>query len=316
MSKLTVKLGKLKLPNPTMLASGVLSNGSLLKRAALEGAGAVVTKSLTSEKSEGYPTPVIVGVEGGLVNAVGLANQGYEEFLRHDLPLAKEGKVCVIVSVAGRNVEEFERICVKAEEAGADGVELNLSCPHVKKRGLEIGADPKLVYKIVKAVDGAVGIPVHLKLGLSDRMAESALASEKAGADAVVAINTIRAVVIDVHAKRSTLSNVYGGLSGPAIHPIAVRCVYELYEQLSVPIIGCGGVEDWQSAVEFLLAGATAIQIGSAVTTKGLSVFREVSSGIERYLDINGFKSVEEIVGRAHVSRIKYGRIRHARQGL
>ena len=300
MSKLMVKLGKLKLPNPTMLASGVLCNGSLLKRAALEGAGAVVTKSLTSEKREGYLTPVIVGVEGGLVNAIGLANQGYGEFLKYDLPLAKEGKVCVIVSVAGGNVKEFELICAKAEEAGADAVELNLSCPHVKRLGLEIGADPKLVREVVEAVDGAVKIPVHAKLGFSDRMVESALASEDAGADAIVAINTIRAAVIDVHAKRPALSNVYGGISGPAIHPIAVGCVYGLHERLSIPLIGCGGVEDWQSAVEFLLAGAMAVQIGSAVTTKGLGVFREVSSGIARYLDINGFKGIKEIVGRAH----------------
>ena len=301
MSKLTVKIGKLKLPNPTVLASGILCNGSLLKRAALEGgAGAVVTKSLTGERREGYPTPVIVGVEGGLVNAVGLANQGYEEFLEHDLPLAKEGKVPVIVSVAGSTPEEFKRICARAEKAGADAVELNLSCPHVKKRGLELGADPKLVREVVGSVEGAVKIPVYAKLGLSDRMADSALAAQGAGADAIVAINTIRAMVIDVHARRPVLSNVYGGLSGPAIHPIAVWCIHELYEKVSIPLVGCGGVEDWSTAVEFLLAGAKAVQIGSAVATKGLSVFSEVARGIGRYLNTHGFKSVEEIVGCAH----------------
>ncbi len=301
MSKLMVRLGKLKLPNPTVLASGILCNGSLLKRAAIEGgAGAVVTKSLTKEKREGYPTPVIVGVEEGLVNAVGLANQGYEEFLSQDLPLAKEGKVCVIASVAGSSTKEFGEICARAEEAGADAVELNLSCPHVKKHGLEIGADPDTVHKLVKEVKGALKIPVHVKLGLSDRLNESAISAQAAGADAIVAINTIRAMTIDVRARKPVLSNVYGGLSGPAIHPIALRCVHELYPQLSIPIVGCGGVKDWKTATEFILAGAKAVQIGSAVATKGIEIFKEVTSGIAHYLDSHGFKSVEEIVGGAH----------------
>lgn len=301
MSKVTVRLGRLKLPNPTVLASGVLSNGSLLKRAATEGgAGAVVTKSLTGDRREGYPTPVIVGVEGGLVNAVGLANQGYKEFLKHDLPIAKEGKVPVIVSVAGSSAREFGRICARAEEAGADGVELNLSCPHVKKRGLELGSDPKCVREVVREVGGTLKIPVHVKFGLSDRMVESALAAQDAGAEAVVAINTIKAMKIDVHARKPVLSNVYGGLSGSSIHPIAVRCVHELYGKLSIPLVGCGGVKDWPTAVEFLLAGARAVQIGSAVATKGLNVFSEVSRGIERYLDTYSFKNVKEIVGFAH----------------
>jgi len=301
MSKLIVRLGKLKLSNPTVLASGVLCNGSLLKRAAIEGgAGAVVTKSLTKEKRDGYPTPVIVGVEEGLVNAIGLANQGYEEFLSKDLPLAKEGKVCVIVSVASSGGKEFEEICVQAEEAGADAVELNLSCPHVKKHGLEMGADPSVVLMIVKEVKGALKIPVHVKLGLSDRLNDSAIAAQGAGADAIVVINTIKAMTVDIHARRPVLSNVYGGLSGPAIHPIALRCVHELYPQLSIPIVGCGGVKDWQTAVEFILAGARAVQIGSAVATKGIEIFKEVANGIEHYLDSHGFRSVEEIVGSAH----------------
>lgn len=301
MSKLTVRLGKLKLKNPTVLASGILCNGSLLKRAAVEGgAGAVVTKSLTKKKSEGYPMPVIVGVEGGLVNAVGLANQGFGEFLSRDLPLAKEGKVPVVVSVAGSGAEEFRKICVRAEEAGADAVELNLSCPHVKKHGIEIGADPSIVRKLVKDVKGALKIPVHVKLGLSDLMNDSALAAQASGADAIVVINTIRAMAIDVKARRPVLSHVYGGLSGPAIRPIALRCVHELYGQLSVPIVGCGGVDDWRAAVEFLLAGAKAVQIGSAVATKGIGIFGKVASGVDDYLDANGFKSVDEIVGIAH----------------
>lgn len=299
---LRIELGKLKMRNPIMLASGVLCNGSLLKRAATEGgAGAVVTKSLTKEVREGYPTPVIVGVNVGLINAVGLTNPGYEAYLREDLPLAKKGKVPVIVSVAGGSIDDFEEICARAEEAGADAVELNLSCPHVEKHGMEIGADPAAVAKIVKQVCGALKIPVYAKLGLSDKLTESAVSAQDAGADAVVAINTIKAMAIDVEARKPVLTNVYGGLSGPAIHPIALRCVFELYQKLSIPIIGCGGVSDWRTALEFLMAGARAVQVGSALAISGIGVFREIGEGIKDYLIRHQFRSVEEVVGIAQV---------------
>lgn len=300
MSKITVKIGALNFLNPVALASGILSHGSLLRRAAEEGAGAVVTKSLTLREREGYKTPTIVGAKAGLINAIGLANPGYKEFLKHDLPMARQGGACVIVSIAGGGVDEFRKISIAAERAGADGVELNLSCPHVKKHGLEIGSDPPLVKKIVREVRGSVKIPVHAKLGLTDNLTGSAIAAESAGADAIVAINTIRAVAIDVNAMKPVLSNTYGGLSGPAIHPIAVRCVYDLYKELSIPIIGCGGVEDSSDALEFILAGATAVQVGTAVALKGLTVFKEIAIGIDRYLDFYGFKDLREIVGLAH----------------
>ncbi|MEM4202008.1 MAG: dihydroorotate dehydrogenase [Candidatus Hadarchaeum sp.] len=299
---LRIEVGKLKMRNPIMLASGVLCNGSLLKRAATEGgAGAVVTKSLTKEVREGYPTPVIVGVNVGLINAVGLTNPGYEAYLREDLPLAKKGKVPVIVSVAGGSIDDFEEIGVRAEEAGADAVELNLSCPHVEKHGMEIGADPAAVAKIVKQVRGALKIPVYAKLGLSDKLTESAVFAQDAGADAVVAINTIKAMAIDVEARKPVLTNVYGGLSGPAIHPIALRCVFELYQKLSIPIIGCGGVSDWRTALEFLMAGARAVQVGSALAISGVGIFREIEEGIKDYLIRHQFRSVEEVVGIAQV---------------
>ena len=298
---LKIKLGKMEIKNPTMLASGILCNGSLLKRAAIDGgAGAVVTKSLTREVREGYPTPVIVGVEGGLINAVGLANPGFDSYLREDLPIAKEGKVPVIVSVAADRPDGFAEICVRAEEAGADAVELNLSCPHVEKHGMEVGADPATVHKIVKRVGGVLRVPIYVKLGLSDRLVESAVTAEKAGAGAVVAINTIKALTIDVDARRPVLTNVYGGLSGPAIHPIALRCVFELYPRLSIPIIGCGGVRDWRTAVAFMMAGASAVQIGSALAVRGIEIFREIENGIKSYLEANKFKSVREIIGAAH----------------
>ncbi len=295
---LKTKLGKLELRNPTILASGILCNGPLLKRAAVEGgAGAVVTKTVTKEVREGYPTPVLVGVEGGLINAVGLSNSGYKNFLSNELPIAREGKVPVILSAGGSSVDEFREICARAEASGADAVELNLSCPHVKKHGLQLGGDPALVRKIVKNLKGTLKIPVFTKLGLSDNLVASAVAAQEAGTDAIVAINTIKAMAIDVDARAPVLSNIYGGLSGPAIHPIALRCVHELSKKLTVPIIGCGGVQDWRTAVEFFIAGASAVQVGSALATEGIGIFKEIERGIEDYLRVNDFKSLKEIIG-------------------
>jgi len=298
MSKLSVEVGGLRLSNPTILASGVLSNGPLLKQAALAGAGAVVTKSLTVKRREGNATPVVVGTRAGFLNNVGLANPGYMEFLEHDLPIAKEGGVPVIVSAAGFSWREFVEICVRAEEAGADAVELNLSCPNVEGGGIEFGRDPETSAKIVREVRKRIDIPLFAKLGLADRIVEIGRAVQKAGADGVVAINTITGMAIDIEARRPVLAGIYGGLSGPAIHPVAVRCVHQLHEQLEIPVIGCGGVESWRDAVEFILAGASAVQVGSAVAVRGLSVFRGICEGIEDYMKRKGFKSIRGMVGK------------------
>ena len=295
---LKTNIGKLELRNPTILASGILCNGPLLKRAAVVGgASAVVTKTVTKEVREGYATPVLAGVDVGLINAVGLSNPGYEKYIDEDLAVAKQSKVPVILSAGGSGVKEFREICVLGEEARADAVELNLSCPHVAKHGLQLGCDPVIVRQMVKEIKGSVSFPVLVKLGLSDNLVASAIAAQQAGADAVVAINAIKAMAIDVDARTPVLSNVYGGLSGPAIHPVALRCVHELSKKLTVPIIGCGGVQDWRTAVEFFIAGASAVQVGSALATEGIGIFKEINRGIEGYLKVNDFKSLKEIIG-------------------
>jgi len=301
MSKLSVRIGRLKLRNPLILASGILANGPLLKQAALAGAGAVVTKSLTVKAREGSRTPVVVGVRGGFINNVGLANPGYKDFLSYDLKIAKEGKVPVIVSVAGFWEREFVEISRSAGEAGADAVELNLSCPNVSKGGIEFGRDPKVSGRIVKNVKKEVDVPVFVKLGLTDRLVDVGEAVQEGGADGVVAINTILGMAIDINVRRPVLAETYGGLSGPAIHPIAVRCVHQLYKKLSVPVIGCGGAEGWEDVVEFILAGARAVQIGSAVGARGLSVFREICDGLSEYMRIHRIKDIKSLVGKLEV---------------
>lgn len=300
MIDLSIDIAGLKLRNPLLLASGILGlSASTLIRVYNSGAGGVITKSFTKEPREGYKTPIIVGYRCGFLNAVGLANPGIDALRSVIEPLIKRG-FPVIVSIAGSNVLEFIELASKVCESGIKTIELNLSCPHVKRKGLEIGTDPKLVSSIVNAIKEEVNCSILVKLGLNDKLINVAKAAEQAGADAIVLINTIRGMIIDVWSTKPILSNKYGGLSGPAIHPIAVRAVYEVYEKVNIPIIGSGGVDDWKSAVELMLAGATAVEIGSAIAYKGLDVFKEITEGIEIYLREKGFRSIKEITGLAH----------------
>jgi len=299
--KLAIKLAELRLTNPTILAAGILGMTSLsLKRVAEAGAGAVVTKSVGLKPRIGYANPTVAQVDCGILNAIGLPNPGIEYF-KKEIQEAKTIGCPIIVSVYGFSAEEFVKVAKKAVEAGADALELNVSCPHVEKTGCEIGQDPNLLEEIVKAVKKEGNKPVFVKLTPNvASIAESAKAAEKGGADAITAINTVRAMAINVETAQPILGNKFGGLSGSAIKPIALRCVYEIYREVKVPIIGCGGISDWQDAVEFMLAGATAVQIGTAIAFKGLGVFQSVNEGIEDYLKTKGYRSVKEIVGLSH----------------
>jgi len=297
---LSVTIANLRIRNPTMLASGILGTSpSLLIRAYQEGAGAVVTKSFTKEYREGYKTPIIIATKCGYINAVGLANPGKEHIKEIVNPVKKMG-VPIIVSLAGSTKEEFRELALEAEDSGADGLELNLSCPHAEKRGLEIGSDPELVYKIIEQLKEDIRIPVFAKLGLSDNIITTAIKAEEAGADGLVLINTVRGMLIDIWTKKPVLSNKFGGISGPAIHPIAVRVVYEVYEKVNIPIIGVGGIDNWESAIEMFLAGAKAVQIGSAIAYEGLDIFKRIVNGIRNYLIENGYGSIKDIIGLAH----------------
>lgn len=299
---LNVKIGGLQLSNPTMLASGILgySRGTL-KEVAVGGAGAVVTKSVGLKPRCGYANPTIAQVSCGLINAMGLPNPGIDEFANEVREVKSALKIPLVVSVYGFTAEEYAAVARKAVDAGADAVELNVSCPHVKETGSEIGQNPRLLSEVVSKVKKAIDSPVFVKLSpnVTD-IAEVAEVAVKAGADALTAINTVRAMAIDVETAMPILSNKIGGLSGPAIKPVALRCVYEIYERVKAPIIGCGGVANWRDAVEFLLAGASAVQMGTAVATEGTNVFGAVARGIKAYLRRKNFRSVNEIVGLSH----------------
>ena len=300
-SRLVTEIAGLRLRNPTMLAAGILGlSGPSLRRAAEAGAGAVVTKSVGLKPRVGYPNPTVVQVDCGLLNAMGLPNPSVHHF-GEELREVKKGGVSVIVSIYGFSTEDFAEVATVAIEEGADALELNVSCPHVEKTGSEIGQNPRLVAEVVEKVKSKVDKPVFVKLTPNvANIVKVAEAAVKAGADAITAINTVRAMAIDVETTRPMLANKIGGLSGRAIKPISVRCVYEIYRQVDVPVIGCGGVTTWQDAVEFMLAGASAVQIGTAIAFEGLDVFRSVTGGIDSYLEKMGFGSVREIVGLSH----------------
>jgi len=299
---IATSIGQIQLDKPVMLASGILGISlDVFNRLYRSGAGAVVTKSLSKEPWEGYPNPTIFSVKGdGWINAVGLSNPGAPNFAKIIEP---NQDVPIIVSLVGSIPEDFEMMIKEFENCKVTAYELNLSCPHVAKVGLEVGDDPELVKKIVTTVKNSTDVPVIAKVGLgTTHYLNTVSTAIDSGIDAITAINTIRAMAIDVETKRPILSNKFGGLSGTPIKPIALRCVYEISSKYDIPIIGCGGISTWEDAVEFFLAGASAIQIGSAIGDNWVDVFSDINNGIISYMKRNGFSKIEDIVGIAKKS--------------
>ena len=289
-----IELSGLKLKNPLILASGILgSHVGSLNRIAKQ-AGAVVTKSVGLKGREGYRNPCVVSWECGILNAVGLASPPAEEFANELKKFNRES--LLIVSLFGSTPEEFVEL-VRIFDF-ADAFELNLSCPHAKGLGLEIGRDFDLVYEIVRSVKKSTDKPIFAKVSANLDYVELAKVCESAKADGIVAINTVRGMAIDIVSKKPILSNVSGGVSGKAIKPIALKCVWDIFEEVSIPIIGCGGISNWKDVVEFALAGAKAVQIGSAFYYS-YDVIKNILEGLESYLRINKV-SFDELVGLAH----------------
>ncbi len=293
--EITATVGGIKFPNPVQLASGIMDETlHSIERALNSGAGAAVTKSIGSEERPGYIPPIISEIPTGLLNAVGLANPGIDSFL--DEFIGSKLKERIVVSIFGKDVEEFVTLAKKVESAGFKIVELNLSCPHVKGYGSEIGEDPELVQGIVNELKGRTNLKVWAKLTPNvTHIVDIAKAAEKA--DALVLINTVRAIGIDIRARKFTLTNTVGGYSGPGIKPIALRAVYDVYRETGKEIIGVGGINSWEDAIEFILLGARAIQIGTALYYKDYAIFNEINSGIQRYMEEEGFEKLDDMIG-------------------
>ena len=296
---LATSVGTMKLDKPAMLASGILGISlDVFNRLYRSGAGAVVTKSLSSEPWEGYPNPTIFSINGGgWMNAVGLSNPGASNFAKM---IESNKDVPIIVSLVGSIPEDFEMMINEFKNCNVTAFELNLSCPHVAKVGLEVGDDPELVKKIVTTVKNSTSIPVIAKVGLgTTNYLNTVKIAIDSGIDAITAINTVRAMAIDVETQRPILSNKFGGLSGTPIKPIALRCVYEIASKYDIPIIGCGGISTWEDAIEFFLAGASAIQLGSAIGDNWINVFDDINKGVLQYMKQKNYSSIDEMVGLA-----------------
>jgi len=301
MADISTEVAGIKLRNPTMLASGFLDEtGGTLLRVFKAGAGAVVTKSIGPDPRSGNDNPTIVELEEGMLNAMGLPNPGVEAFAS-EAKIALDGGAVVIGSVFGKDADEYAAVAKALAGYGVHGIELNLSCPHAKGLGTEIAQVPEAVREFTAAVKAKVNVPVMPKLSPNvSNIAEFGRAAEDGGADAIVAINTLRAMAIAPELRRPVLANRYGGLSGPAIRPIGVRCVYEIHEAVDVPIVGVGGVETGRDALEYVMAGASAVQIGTALASRGLSVFADVTAEIAAFLEAQKVKRLPDLVGAAH----------------
>ena len=293
---LSLTVTGLKLKNPLVLAAGIMgTTGGSLKRIADNGAGAVVTKSIGIEPKTGHANPSMVEVDCGYLNAMGLPNPSYKNF-QQEIDIARDSGVPVIASIFGGCALDFSQI---AGALDADAFELNVSCPHAHGYGADIGTDPNLVEDITAAVKTATDVPVWVKLTPNVTDIKSiGLAAQRGGADAVVAINTVRGMAIDIESGYPVLGNRFGGLSGRAIKPVAIKCVYDLYDVLDIPVIGVGGISDWKDAVEFIMAGALAVEIGSAVGNN-INIFNDISKGMEAFLAKKEW-TFNEIYGRAH----------------
>lgn len=305
MTNLKVKLGPLELKTPFMAASGTFGFGEEYAALVdLQDFGAVVVKGLTLKPRQGNPPPRIVETPAGMLNAIGLQNPGLEIFLSRELPRLQKSKVKVIVNIAGDTEEEYVTLARELSRAG-DGLlalELNVSCPNVKKGGILFGTSPSVLASLVEKVRPVCSLPLIVKLtpNVAD-ITETARAAESSGADVLSLVNTFRGMVIDIASRRPFLGNGTGGLSGPAIRPLAVRMVYDVYASVKIPLIGMGGICTLEDSLQFFMAGASAVAVGSANFSDPLTIPR-LTADLRNYLEKEGFRSPEEIVGAAHTS--------------
>ena len=302
MSKLNlaVDIAGLRLRNPLMNAAGVLGmSPPLLKRVYDSGAAAVISKSIGPEPRKGHPNPTVARVECGMLNAMGLPNPGVDYF-SSELKEIKNMGIPIVASFFGGSTQEFAEVAYKLSKVGVDALELNASCPNVAEELGMLSADATNIEKVTAAVKEETDLPVFVKLSPNVTNIKSiAAAAEWGGADAITAVNTLKGMAIDINMRRPILANITGGLSGPAIKPVALRCVWEIAQAVEIPIIGCGGITTGKDAIEYFLAGATALEIGTAVMTQGINVYNEINEGIKNYMKNNGFTKIEEMIGLA-----------------
>ena len=299
MADLRVNIAGVDFKNPVITASGTFGFGQeYAKLYDISKLGGISCKGTTLEPRMGNPSPRIAETPSGILNSVGLQTPGVDGFLQHDLPLLENTDIVVIANIAGSQVEDYVETVRRLQGAPIDMIEMNISCPNVKEGGVSFGTLPQSVENITKQVKAVAEQPLIVKLtpNVTD-IAEIAAAAEAGGADAVSLINTLTGMKIDIESRRPLLKNNTGGMSGAAVFPVALRMVWQAANRVHIPVIGLGGITKWQDAVEMLLAGATAVQIGTANFTDAFTPLK-VIEGLNAYLDAHGEKSVTDIVGK------------------
>lgn len=301
MRNLSVELAGVTLKNPVMTASGTFGSGAEFSEFVdLNKLGAVVTKGVAAVPWPGNPTPRIAEVYGGMLNAIGLQNPGYDVFAKRDIPFLQQFDTKIIVNVCGHTEEEYLEVVEKLSDAPVDMLEINISCPNVKAGGITFGTVPHVAEDITKKIKRIAKQPVIMKLtpNVTD-IREMAKAVEAGGADAVSLINTLTGMKIDINRRTFALANKTGGMSGPAIKPVAVRMVYETAQTVKIPIIGMGGIRNADDAIEFILAGATAVSVGTANFHDPKST-EKIVAGIEAYMEKYDVQDIRELIGAVH----------------
>ena len=294
----SVNIAGVTLKNPVMTASGTFGSGAEYSQFVdLNRLGAVVTKGVANIPWPGNPTPRIAETYGGMMNAIGLQNPGIDVFVKRDIPFLKEYDTKIVVNVCGKSEKDYVEVVERLGEEAVDLLEINVSCPNVKEGGIAFGQDPKALNQITKAVKKVAKQPIIMKLSpnVTD-ITEMARAAVDGGSDALSLINTLTGMKIDVHKRKFALANKTGGLSGPAVKPVAVRMVYQVANVVNVPIIGMGGIATWEDAIEFILAGATAVSVGTANFYNPTATV-EIVNGIEEYMKQYGIEDISDLVG-------------------
>ena len=293
----SVNIAGVELKNPVMTASGTFGSGmEYADMVDLNKLGAVVTKGVSDKAWEGNPTPRVAEVTGGMLNAIGLQNPGIDVFIERDIPFLKKYDTKIIVNVCGHSVEEYLNVVERLADQPIDMMEINVSCPNVKQGALQFGQDPKVLEEVTKEIKAHAKQPVIMKLSPNvTSIKDMALAAEAGGADAISLINTLIGMKIDIYRKKFVLANRTGGFSGPAVKPVAVRMVYEASHAVKIPVIGMGGIATGEDAVEFLMAGATAVSVGTANFAEPRST-EKVIKGIEDYMISQKIDDIKDIV--------------------
>ena len=295
---LSVDIAGVTMKNPVTTGSGTFGSGEEFSEFVdLSKLGAVTTKGVANVPWPGNPTPRVAEVYGGMLNAIGLQNPGINVFVERDVPYLKKAGATIIVNVCGKSEKDYVEVVERLSDEPVDLLEINVSCPNVKEGGIAFGQDPKALYDITKAVKAKAKQPIIMKLSpnVTD-ITEMARAAEAGGSDALSLINTLTGMKIDIYRKTFALANKTGGMSGPAVKPVAVRMVYQVAQAVNIPFIGMGGISCAEDAIEFILAGASAVSVGTA-NFHNPAVTLEVIDGIEAYMKKNGFNSVKEMVG-------------------